>query len=340
MISVFKPSIKRKDMDRVLTCLISDFIGFGERAREFIHLISQYLEAEAGVGFRDYSVAFGSALDLLELEPGSSVIISPLSPAFYYYEIKRRGFDVVYADVNPVNGCMDLSAIAELQKNTPAALFLHFPLGFIPDLALLENITIPVVMDISSAFSGTYKGQSFCQLADILIVSLEEEGIITAGGGTLVVSGKSRYVSKIQKFRKIVPVTSLLTDINASLGTVQFHQMDSFLEKRKAIDEIFRVSLMRGRHTRLLQEDDSNNVPFSFPVLLEGNIQDVRQYARKKNIRTKIAFEDAVFLQHQIERYSCPNALSIVKRSILFPLYPSLSKRNIEIISKVLTTLP
>ena len=116
--------------------------------------------------------------------------------------------------------------------------------------------------------------------------------------------------------------------------------MDLFLEKRKTIDEIFHVSLMKGRHTQLLQEDDSNNVPFSFPVLLEGNIQEVRQYARKKNIQTKAAFENAVLLQHQIDDYPCPNAVSIVKRAILFPLYPSLSKRNIELISKVLTTLP
>ncbi len=327
-------------MDGVLTCLISDSIGFGERAREFIHLVSHYLEAEAGLGFRDYSAALGSALDLLELEPGSSVIISPLSPSFYYYEIKRRGFDIIYTDVDPVNGCMDLNTVSKLQQNKPSALFLHFPLGFIPDLALLENINIPVVMDISSALSGTYKGQSFSQLADILIVNLEEEGIITAGGGALVLSGKSRYVSKVQKLRKTVPVTSMLTNINASLGIIQFHQMDFFLEKRRTINEIFHVSLMKGRHTQLLQEDDSNNVPFSFPVLLEGNIQEVRQYARKKNIQTKAAFENAVLLQHQIDGYPCPNAVSIVKRTILFPLYPSLSKRNIEIISKVLTTLP
>ncbi len=324
----------------MLTCLISDSIGFGERAREFIHLVSQYLGTETGVGLRDYSVAVGRALDLLECGEGRSVIISPLSPVFYYDEITKRGLDVLYADVNPANGCMDPEAAARLKDYNPAAILLHFPLGFIPDLEPLRETGIPLILDVSTALGGAYRGRPFSQMADILILHLEEDGIITAGGGALVLSAERKTGQKLQKLLRELPPSSLLTDINASLGIIQFQQVESFLEKRYAIDEVFRLSLMKGRHTKMVQEDESSPVPFSFPVLLEGNIQDVRQYARKKNLQTKAAFGDAVFMQHGIDRFPCPNAVSIVKRCILFPLFPALSKKNIELISKVLTTLP
>ncbi len=338
MIPVFKPSIKRKDMDGVLTCLVSDSIGFGEKTREFVHMVSSYLEAEEGLGFRDYSVALSVALDLLDLDKGSSIIISPLSPGFYFDVITRRGFGVLYADINPLNGCMDPRSVEKLHEKKPAAVLLHFPLGFIPDLESFRDIGIPVIMDISTAFGGTYKGTPFGKTGDVLVMNLEEEGIITAGGGALVLSGEKKYSSKLQKIDR--DASSFLTDFSASLGTNQFHQLDSFLEKRKAIDEIFQVSLMKGRHGRLHQGDDGENIPFSFPVLLEGNVQDVRQYARKKGISTAAAFEKVSFMQHHLDDFPCPNAVSIVKRSILFPLYPSLSRKNIEMIAKVLTTLP
>lgn len=340
MIPVFKPSIKRKDMDGVLTCLISDLIGVGERTREFIKLLSGYLETETGYGFRDYSVGLGFVLDSLEMEQGSSVVISPFSPSFYYSEIIRRGFKVLYADIDPVNGCMSPEHLQDLLPLNPQAVFVHFPLGIIPDLESLHSFGIPLVLDISTAFGGMYNMQSFGEIGDIIIMNLEEEGIITAGGGAVVLSGKKKYRSQIQKFSKLVPEISFLSDLNASLGINQFDQTESFLEKRESINEIYHISLMKSKHEKFFSGESGNSVPFSFPVLLEGSVNDVRQYARKKNIMTKIAFEDSVLVKNYLDDFPCRNAASVVKRCILFPLYPSLNRKNVEMISKVLSTLP
>lgn len=233
MIPVFRPSIKRKDMDGVLTCLISDSIGFGDRAKEFIHIISHYLGTEAGFGLRDYSKGVGFVLDSLELEIGSKIIISPLSPDFYYDEITVRGFEVLYADIDPSNGCIDPEYVEELLSLEPSAILIHFPLGFIPELEALRSFGLPLILDISSAFSGNCKGVPFSEVGDIIIMNLEENGIITAGGGVLVFAADKTYTSKLNKLGKTFPVTSFLTDINASLGLIQFRQMEFFLKKEE-----------------------------------------------------------------------------------------------------------
>lgn len=340
MIPVFKPSIKRKDMDSVLTCLVSDFIGYGEKTKEFLHLLTSSLEAEYAYGFRDYSKGIGFALDSLELEKGSRIVISPLSPAFYFTEITARGFEVLYADINPADGCMDPAELQKLMGLEPSAVLLHFPLGNIPDLEEIRAYNLPVIADISTAFGGDYKGVPFSSFADILVLHLEAEGMITAGGGAVVFSSTRKYTSAMKSTAKAIPELSFLTDINSSLGLIQFGQKESFLEKRRAIKEIFMVSLMKGRHKTFLTKDGVLQIPFSFPILLEGNVQEVRQYARKKSIRTHAAFEDSALANYQIDSYPCLKAGSILKRTILFPLYPLLSKKNIEIIAKVLSTLP
>lgn len=50
----------------------------------------------------------------------------------------------------------------------------------------------------------------------------------------------------MSKIIKEVPDTSLITDISASLGIIQFNQLNSFLEKRSAVKEVFSVSLSKG----------------------------------------------------------------------------------------------
>lgn len=340
MIPVFKPSIKRKDMDGVLTCLISDFIGHGERSREFLKGISAYLNTEIAFGFRDYSRGIGFSLDSLDLEKGSRIVISPLSPWFYFPEIVSRGFEVIYADIETGTGCMDPREIETLKDLSPSAILVHFPLGNIPDLEEIKSFGIPVIADISSAFGGDYKGVPFSALADILVLNLEAEGIITAGGGAVVMTAVKKTASVMSKIIKEVPDTSLITDISASLGIIQFNQLNSFLEKRSAVKEVFSVSLSKGRHKSFYSSEDLVQIPFSFPVLLEGHVQEVHRYARKKNITIKTAFENSSFVKFQIEDFPCPKAGSISRRTVLFPLYPSLSRKNIEIISRVLSTLP
>ncbi len=340
MVPVFRPSIKRKDMDGVLTCLVSDSIGYGEKTREFLHLLSRDLEADYAYGFRDYSRGIGFALDSLELEEGSRIVISPLSPYFYYNEITSRGLDVLYADIDPSDGCMDPGQLKSLTDMNPAAVLLHFPFGNIPDLEEIRSFELPVIADVSTAYAGTYKEENFSRFADILVLNLEAEGIITAGGGAAVLPCGKKYTSAMNRIVRSIPESSFLTNIQASLGIIQFNQKDSFLEKRAAIKEIFSVSLMKGRHTAFSAKEGIEPVPFSFPVLLDGHEQDVRRYARKKGIRTMAAFEESSFAKYQIEDYPCPGAASILKRTVLFPLYPLLSRKDIETISKVLSTLP
>jgi dTDP-4-amino-4,6-dideoxygalactose transaminase len=66
----------------------------------------------------------------------------------------------------------------------------------------------------------------------------------------------------------------------------------------------------------------------------------VQSYARKKGVITQQAFTDSIITNSEIENGDYQGARQIYRRCLLFPLYPMLSRSEIETISKVLSTLP
>jgi hypothetical protein len=74
--------------------------------------------------------------------------------------------------------------------------------------------------------------------------------------------------------------------------------------------------------------------------VLDSGFKGVAQYAAKKRIETGPAFVNSIYKQLPHPDYLCPEAKNHLMRSILFPLYPTLGKRNTEMIAKVLATLP
>ena len=78
----------------------------------------------------------------------------------------------------------------------------------------------------------------------------------------------------------------------------------------------------------------------SFPVALADGMKDVRQYALKKAVDTLPAFGNTIAALEDSPAAHCAHARSLVLRCLLFPLYPTLGKRDVENVCKVLASLP
>jgi dTDP-4-amino-4,6-dideoxygalactose transaminase len=97
---------------------------------------------------------------------------------------------------------------------------------------------------------------------------------------------------------------------------------------------------MKSRHKTLKQRNETEAPFFSFPVLLSSSMNEVRKYARKRNLDTLPAFLDSVIAVTEEEKGEFPNARNILLRCLLFPMYPMLGKKNVDLICRVLATLP
>jgi dTDP-4-amino-4,6-dideoxygalactose transaminase len=346
-ISVFKPSIRRKEMDAVLQCLVSDSIGPGEVAKELVTGLSKYLSTSGGVALREYPRAITSSLKALGLAPDTGVAISALSPGFYLDAIREAELTPYLVDVNSDTACIDADSLETLirknsgkEKGNIKVLLLHYPLGFVPDVHRILDTDLILIEDITQSLGANTGEKKVGAFGKYTILGLEADGIITAGGGAVVLCGNKRDQGELNKIAGGLAKGCYLSNMNAALGNVQTAIIEQLLESRKEIAGYFSRSLQKVRHRGLVQPGEAENVWYSFPVFLDGGMKEISDYAWKKTIRTIPAFQGSAVEKSGDDLSSFPNANNLLLRCILFPLYPTLGKKNVELISRVLSSLP
>ena len=340
LLPVFKPFIRRADMDSVLSCLISDEIGSGEISKELIYELSSYLDLDHGYLIRDYYRAISIALDIIDLKSGSRVILSPLAPGAYIDVFNRKGIIPLFADVDSETALMDKSQIDHLLKNNVDAILLHCPLGSVGDMEYYSSLGIPLIEDISENFGSLFNGIKSGSFGHVTVLSMEPDKILTCGGGSAVfVKGKSQ-ISKLSSICNSYGNEIFLSDINAALALTQLRHIEEIINKRSDLAKIFQAALNKTEHKSLKSVEGAGVVHFSFPVLINSRMNEVKSYVMKKNIEPRKAFIRTALDIHNNKENICPVASGLILRSLLFPLYPSLGKKNAEKISKVISTLP
>jgi perosamine synthetase len=82
-VPVFRSYIRRKDMDTVLNCLVTDSIGPGEYLERFQRHAREVLGFDYGFALRSPVTALEAAFDALGLAEGDVVAVPALAPAYY-----------------------------------------------------------------------------------------------------------------------------------------------------------------------------------------------------------------------------------------------------------------
>ncbi|MDR0450004.1 MAG: DegT/DnrJ/EryC1/StrS family aminotransferase [Treponema sp.] len=322
-IEVYSPTIRRKEMDAVLTAMVEDKIGPGDQARLLIQIAKEQLRFDYCLALRSPAMALYFALKALNLAEGQGVLISALSPRYYHRVIEDLRLRPVYCDVRGDSPLMDRKNVEEAMAGKKPesgirCIVLHHTLGFLPDTASIAELGIPIIDDRSQSYgagfleeagrsSGSGEASSPGESAAPLpreaasggpsgvftILGLEERDLLTSGGGALLYALNRRDGSVLRNYGDLPPEYSL-PDMNAAMAVIQFRESARNLEKRLEIARIFTQSALRTRHRRFIQGDEGRYNNYAFPLVLETGLKDVKAYARKKDIVVESAFENTL----------------------------------------------
>jgi dTDP-4-amino-4,6-dideoxygalactose transaminase len=338
-IEVYSPTIRRKEMDAVLTAMVEEKIGPGEQERRLIQSAKDYLGFDYCVALRSPATALYEALRALGLREGDGVLLSALSPRYYLRVIEDLRLKPVYCDVLDSSACIGPETIAAALKREPRCMVIYHTLGFVPDMPAIVETGLPVIEDCSRSY-GSLAGEARAGSFGVFtILGLEEKDLITAGGGALLYSVNRRDASVLRGLADLPPEYGL-PDMNAAMAVVQFKEAARNLEKRKEIALIYTQSALRTRHKRFVEDDKAEYNNYAFPLILETGMKDVKAYAKRKEIAVESAFEDTLMGKGLVPQGLCPEAYSLSLRTVLFPLYPRLSGAEIGKVAKLIVTLP
>ncbi len=327
-------------MGSVLSCIVSDKLGPGEISRELVSRACQLLGHSGGISLCNTYLALSASVEALGLAARDSVILSALAPSLWLRVLQDRGLVPLVADVDPESGSIDAREVAQLAQKGAKAILVHHTLGVISDVEALRTHGLAILEDASQGLGGTLAGAPCGSKADLCIISLRPEDIITCGGGALVLAKAKPLALVLRRIVEGNPLYSPLADMNAALWISQIAAVDDFARIRREVAGVFAQSLAKSRHRSMVSDLDADNVLSSFPVSLKDGMKDARQYALKKNVDTLPAFAEAIAALDDGPAAHCANARSLALRCLLFPLYPMLGKRDVETVCRVLATLP
>jgi len=368
-IEVYSPTIRRKEMDAVLTAMVEDQIGPGERARLLLQTAKEHIRFDYALALRSPVTALHLALKALELKEGDGVLVSALSPRYYAQTISDLHLTPLFCDVSYSFPCISRESVekaitAKPSGVEPRCVILHHTLGFVPDAASVADLGIPVIEDISQSYTPvqeTVDGQVETAVSEkqssltssspagsspaiqnihgvFGILGLEERDMLTGGGGAILFAMNRKDGQILRAFSNIPP-EFCLPDINAALAAVQFREAPRNMARRQEIAKAYTQASLRTKHKRFvpLEGEYCNYV---FPLVLETGMKDVAAYARKKEIIVESAFEQSLAGAGVIDSVLCPVSYSLSLRTVLFPLYPRLRSQEVERVSRLIMTLP
>ena len=350
MIQTYSTTIRRKEMDAVLTCMVDEKIGPGELNAKLITQIKEFIKCDGAIALRSPAIALNYALMSMGLESGSKVMVSALAPAWQYQSLVSLGFEPLVLDVDELNGLVNEQIISEGIKQGGKVLLLHETEGILPNLEEIVKLGVPIIEDISqsagSAFSmtGDDGSATLQKMAGTFgvysILGLEEKDVITAGGGAVLISPGRREWIVLKKYVDEAPLTDLLPDINAALAWVQVKEFARNEKTRKELFAMYQQACFIGRHKMYARENENGSTACSFPLVLSSSYKDVKQYAAKKDIEINLAYENSIIALKEELSETCIHAKSLYLRCVHIPLYPRLTHAESSKIIKVLSSLP
>ena len=342
IIRMQKPTLVRKDMDAVLQTMVDEHIGPGGRTESFISQLKQYTMLDGtAVALRSLPEALAYALRLFGVSRGDRVVVSALSPNMYASVAAKIGCDLLIGDIDPSTGNLSYEEALKLCGQQPKAILLYEPSGNFPFGKPWKDLGVPIIEDITESLGSAYQDMKSGLCGDVAVCAFEESGIISTGGGAVILSKNPALQEKLDGLMAAEISYAEMSDMNAALGIVQLTLVEKYIARRRSLFRTYQQALMRTKHRLFgIPDIDYDTNGYAFTVVLDSKAEDVMKFALKYEITTERTFSGCL-IGDQVDRFDLyPNALPCMMRAISFPLYPFLTNQQAAQIEKVISHLP
>lgn len=373
--------IDKEDIQEVVKVLKSDFLTQGPKIPEFEEKLAGYCGSRYAVVFNSGTSALHGAYFALGLGKGDEFITSPLTFVATANAGLYLGAKPVFVDVEPDTGNIDASKIEKkITKRTRLITPVHYA-GHPVDLDRIRDIAtrhkLFVVEDACHALGAKYSHQSktnnrtkigSCSHSDMTVLSFHPVKHITTGEGGAVLTNKEEFYKKLLMFRNhgitkydfihkphgdwYYEMQSLgynyrMTDIQAALGISQLRKLDTFVEKRRAIADVYRKAFLNNTYFDIPTEKDYAYSSYHlYPIRLKDEYKNRKKeiFARMRKIGLGVQVHYIpVYLQPYYSELGhknglCPVAEDFYHKEISLPMFPDLKQKDLKrVIEKVLT---
>lgn len=362
------PQMAQAEIDEVVACMGSGWLGTGPRVAQFESDFATYKDTTPAqvAAVNSCTAALHVSMVAAGLDPGAEVITTPLTFCATVNAIIHAGLTPVLADVDPVTQCISPEAIeASITPRTQAILPVHFagrPCEMDRIMAIADKYKLAVIEDCAHAIETEYHGRKAGTFGDFGCFSFYATKNITTGEGGMILGRDPDLVSRV----RTLALHGMSKDAWHRFGDkgykhyqvvecgFKYNMMD--LQAAIGIHQLARIetSWQRRRHVWSRYQQAFRDLPFDLPaepapdtrhsyhlytVMVDGARSGIDrdgflEATNARRIGTGVHYLSVAEHPHYQQRFGWhpaqwPQAMRIGRQTVSLPLSPALDDGDI-----------
>ncbi len=311
--------------------------------------LKKYLGVQNLLLVTNGTIALQIAIKALELK--GEIITTPYSYVATTTSILWENCCPVFCDIENKTFCIDAEKIEDkITDNTSAILATHV-YGFPCDVAKIREIAdkhkLKVIYDGAHAFDVKLNGSSLFNYGDISTISFHATKLFhTIEGGAMITNDDS-LAEKIFLYRAFghlddeyftIGINGRTSEFNAAMGLCLLPRVKDFIEKRKAVNLLYKNCL---KESELEFPEIPDNIDYNysyFPVIFptENKLLKIKEALSKNNVNTRRYFYPSLNRLPYLNSDVCAVSEDIASRMLCLPMYQQLDHSDVINISKII----
>jgi len=333
-----RPTITRKELEGVLDCLINEELITGSPVKSFESALSELTGQKFCLAVTSLTAAYHLIFKALEIGEGDEVIVPSYSSAASLSALNLTGAKAVLIDCGENSLMPDAAAVKTLVTDKTRAVVVCHIFGCFFPVEDLNGLQLPVIEDISHVIGAEYNDFHPGKSSAFAAASFAPSMIITTGNGGAVFTGNSKHFSSMRDIRSGGDSLNLeynMTDFQGAMGLSQLAKLKEFLKRRREIAKKFSDSVRLTPHKMPYPYNEAFAYQ-SFPVVFDAPAENVQKYWKKNGVEVLRPLEHPLHYYIGAGGSIYPNAERLSKKLYSVPLYPTLTKKEIDMISRLL----
>jgi dTDP-4-amino-4,6-dideoxygalactose transaminase len=336
-----KPTITRKELEGVLDCMINDELSSGNSVKTFEASIAQITGLKYSLALSSLTAAYHLIFKALELKPGDSVIMpsyfdqAPLSAALL------TGATPLLVDVEENSFMPSLESITSAMNDSVKAVVIGHQFGFHFDDQGIYELKVPVIEDISHAFGTEVNEAPAGQRGAFAVAGFSPSMIITTGSGAAVTTNNSKYYSVMRDLKggsgETINYEYSMNELQGAMGITQIMKLKDFLKRRREIAKIYYDAVKTTTHRPAAPYGDQFAYQ-SFPLFFDSTGDKTEKFWKKAGIEIVNPVQKPLHSYLNLRGLDYPNSDRMARKLFSLPIYPTLSKKDIERIARTLSS--
>lgn len=328
--------------------------------QQFEKELADYLGVKYLSVFANGTLALVTALQALRIT--GEVITSPFSFVATTHSLWWNNIKPVFVDIEPEYFTLDPDKIeAAITPQTTAIMPVHVygnPCKMDAIQKIADTYGLKVIYDSAHAFGVTINGNSVLNFGDLSILSFHATKTFnTIEGGAIICHDEKtkRRIDFLKNFGFADEVTVVEPGINAKMnelqaayGLVQLKYVDEYIDKRKAVTDLYKNGLQEIKGIRFLNDVEGIRHSYTyFPILIDEkeygvSRDEVYERLKRNNIYGRRYFFPLI---SQFPTYrglpsakveNLPVSTRIAEQVICLPIYPNLGTETVKLIAELI----